>query len=211
MLLLLLPLCNDDAESHVALCALSQDDGTGGNEAVEEGEEEREDDGEEEEEAEEEEEEEELADNTTMEQDEWWMHGNDENFDSEATSLSAPSDTSFIQLAKLLQSETYEAANAGDNWPSVLGEDRWGDEVDAAEVMGKDKVTSIDHAYKALDPPTVGEGGNEVTSRMTTSMLVPPGPWRNHLGIQDVSAPHFQPCLPRRPLSPSLLTSWCGG
>ena len=129
---------------------------------------------------EEEEEEEEKADNTTMEQDEWWMHGDGTEEDFESVTLAAPSDTKFMQLRMLLQESDY----ASVSWPTLLEEERWGDEVDAAAQDEAGAVTSIDEAYKSLEPPTAGSSGNEITNRMTTSMQVPRGAWRTHLGIR---------------------------
>ena len=75
------------------------------------------------------------------------------------------------------------------DWPSVLLEGRWGDEVEGALVDAKAAaVTSIDEAYKSLEPPTAGSGAedNEVTNRMSTVMRVPEGAWRRHLGIRKL-------------------------
>jgi superfamily II DNA/RNA helicase/peptidoglycan hydrolase-like protein with peptidoglycan-binding domain len=133
------------------------------------------------EEAEAEADEEEQADNTTMEQDEWWMHGDGGEEDFESVTLAAPSDTKFIQLRMLLQEKDYASVK---DWVTLLDEERWGDEVDAAQKEEAGKVTSIDEAYKSLEPPTIAEGGNDITTRMTTSMQVPRGAWRTHLGIK---------------------------
>ena len=138
-------------------------------------------DADEDDEPEEEEEEEEAADNTTMEEEGWSWGNEDDGFES--VTLAAPSDTNFVQLRQLAQEPDVSKLD----WPSVLPEDRWGDEVEGSLVKGSSTITSIDEAYKSLEPPTMGEAENEVTNRMTTVMRVPAGPWRKHLGIQPTS------------------------
>eukprot|EP01052_Picozoa_sp_SAG31_P016029 SAG31_NODE_1047_length_10174_cov_3.130819_2_plen_2371_part_00 len=129
----------------------------------------------------EDEEEEEKADNTTMEEEGW---GDDDEGNFEAVTLAAPSDTNFLQLRQL----DLESEPTSIEWPSVLLEDRWGDEVEGALVTsGANAVTSIDEAYKALEPPTIGTESNEITNRMSTVMRVPEGAWRKHLGIKSTA------------------------